>query len=155
MELDLTALPEDVDVLHRMIRDMAAARHSERAEARAEIERLRQMVKTLQRSQFGRRAEGLDPGQLQLGLEDLDSDVARLEAASPDTLVETGDRPARTRAFSLPDHLPREDVAVDTETSTCPCCGGALHFIGETVSEMLDHVPARLRVLRIKRPRYG
>ena len=155
MELDLTALPEDVDVPHRMIRDMAAARHSERAEARAEIERLRQMVKTLQRSQFGRRAEGLDPGQLQLGLEDLDSDVARLEAASPDTLVETGDRPARTRAFSLPDHLPREDVAVDTETSTCPCCGGALHFIGETVSEMLDHVPARLRVLRIKRPRYG
>ncbi len=46
-------------------------------------------------------------------------------------------------------------MAVDTETSTCPCCGGALHFIGETVSEMLDHVPARLRVLRIKRPRYG
>jgi transposase len=27
--------------------------------------------------------------------------------------------------------------------------------IGETVSEMLDHVPARLRVIRICRPRYG
>jgi transposase len=31
----------------------------------------------------------------------------------------------------------------------------ALHAIGETVSEMLDHVPARLRVIRICRPRYG
>jgi transposase len=27
--------------------------------------------------------------------------------------------------------------------------------IGETVSEMLDYVPARLRVLRIRRPKYG
>ena len=74
MELDLAALPEDVDVLHRMIREMAAARESERAETRAEIERLRQMVRTLQRSKFGRRAERLDPGQLQLGLEGLDGD---------------------------------------------------------------------------------
>jgi transposase len=30
-----------------------------------------------------------------------------------------------------------------------------LHVIGETVSEMLDHVPARLRVIRLCRPRYG
>ena len=36
-----------------------------------------------------------------------------------------------------------------------PCCGGALHAIGESVSEMLDFVPARLRVLRIRRPKYG
>src|ERR1700682_5782254 len=35
------------------------------------------------------------------------------------------------------------------------CCGSELHVIGETVSEMLDHVPARLRVVRICRPRYG
>jgi transposase len=35
-----------------------------------------------------------------------------------------------------------------------PGCGGVLHAIGETVSEMLDHVPARLRVIRICR-RYG
>lgn len=30
-----------------------------------------------------------------------------------------------------------------------------MHEIGETVSEMLDYVPARLRVLRIRRPKYG
>jgi hypothetical protein len=32
--------------------------------------------------------------------------------------------------------------------------GSALHAKGETVSEMLDWVPARLRVIRICRPRY-
>ena len=36
----------------------------------------------------------------------------------------------------------------------CLSCGGELHLIGDTVGEMLDHVPARLRVIRIRRPRY-
>jgi NAD(P)-dependent dehydrogenase (short-subunit alcohol dehydrogenase family) len=35
------------------------------------------MIKKLQRSQFGRRAEQLDSDQLQLGLEDLNTDLAR------------------------------------------------------------------------------
>ena len=56
---------------------------------------------------------------------------------------------------SLPDHLPREDVKLDISADACPCCGGAIHKIGEAVSEMLDYVPARLRVLRIRRPKYG
>ncbi len=56
---------------------------------------------------------------------------------------------------SLPAHLPREELRLDLEHQVCPCCGGELHVIGETVSEMLDHVPARLRVIRICRPRYG
>ena len=46
-------------------------------------------------------------------------------------------------------------MRLDLEHQACPCCGGELHVIGETVSEMLDHVPARLRVIRICRPRHG
>src|SRR5207244_5060125 len=64
-------------------------------------------------------------------------------------------RPAASRRQGLPEHLPREDVAIDIDERVCPCCGGALHIISETVSEMLDFVPARLRVLRIRRPKYG
>lgn len=37
----------------------------------------------------------------------------------------------------------------------CPCCGGALHLIGEDVSERLDVVPITFRVLVTRRPRYG
>ena len=55
----------------------------------------------------------------------------------------------------MPAHLPREEMRIDFGQQACPCCGGELHRIGETVSEMLDHVPARLRVIRICRPRYG
>ena len=64
--------------------------------------------------------------------------------------------PARRRNLgALPAHLPRVEVLVDVEDKSCPCCGGALHVIGEDTSEMLDIVPAQLRVKVIRRPRYG
>lgn len=156
MDIDLAALPDDVDTLHRMISDLVSARDDERTEAQAEIDRLRNLVKTLQRLQFGRRSERLDNDQLQLGLEDLDADIARVEAALPEAPGKrsTSERTSGGR-LSLPDHLEREDMRLNIESDVCPCCGDAIHEIGETVSEMLDYVPARLRVLRIRRPRYG
>jgi transposase len=133
-----------------------AERDHERAEAQAEIDRLRNLITVLQRSQFGRRSERLDPDQLHLGLEDLDADVAQAEAALP---ANSGEKvppgPGAKERLSLPDHLEREDATLDVEAEPCPCCGGAIHRIGETVSEMLDYVPARLRVIRVRRPKYG
>jgi transposase len=55
----------------------------------------------------------------------------------------------------LPAHLPRVEMLVDVEDKSCPCCGGTMHPIGEDTSEMLDLVPAQLRVKVIRRPRYG
>jgi len=152
MNIDLAALPDDVETLQRMVRTLAAE-CATLTEAEAEIERLRLIVQKLQRNQFGRRAERLDDDQLHLGFEDLNADIARVEATLPLTTVKTPrSRPDRP---SLPAHLPREDIRLDLKHQACPCCGGQLHVIGETVSEMLDHVPARLRVIRICRPRYG
>jgi transposase len=47
------------------------------------------------------------------------------------------------------------DGILDVEGDECPGCGGRLHPIGEATSEMLDWVPAQLRVVRIRRPKYG
>jgi len=154
MNIDLAALPDDVETLQRLVRALAAERTS-LTEANAEIERLNLIIRKLQRSQFGRRAEQLVDDQLQLGLEDLNTDLARIEASLPLPQAETGTPKTQDQRPSLPAHLTREDVRLDVEHQTCPCCGGTLHLIGETVSEMLDHVPARLRVIRICRPRYG
>ncbi len=153
MRFDLANLPSDIDLLHRLVRDMAAA-----VETRDdEIGRLRRLLKQLQRTQFGRRSERLDPDQLALGIEDLDADVARAEANH--TVPSASDPDPESRAASrrptLPGHLPREDVTLDVESDECPDCGGRLHSIGEATSEMLDWVPAQLRVLRIRRPKYG
>ena len=56
---------------------------------------------------------------------------------------------------ALPAHLPRYEVVIDIESKECPCCGGALHLIGDDRTEMLDLVPAQLRVKVVCRPRYG
>jgi transposase len=155
MDIDLTALPVDVNALHRLVRELAAQLADDDvklATAQAEVEQLRLIIQRLQRHQFGRRSEQLDGDQLALGLEDLDTDLARLEARHPALAAEAI---PEQRQRALPAHLPREDVAIDLDERLCPSCGGALHAIGETISEMLDFVPARLRVLRIRRPKYG
>src|SRR4051812_1115679 len=132
---------------------------SEHEAAQAEIEKLRLLIRQLQRGRFGRRSEKLDPDQLQLGLEDLEQAAAAAEAAQEAAARSSGaPRPPRSRRRNLgalPAHLPRVEVLVDVEDKACPCCGGALHVIGEDTSEMLDVVPAVLRVRVIRRPRYA
>ena len=56
---------------------------------------------------------------------------------------------------SLPAHLPRIEVTVDLDDKACPCCKGQLHRIGEDVSERLDILPVRFRVLVTRRPKYA
>ncbi len=142
MQLDLANLPTDTALLHRLVRDIATAiEHSN-----SEIERLKSIIKQLQRAQFGRRSERLDPDQLALGLEDLDGDLAREEESRPQV-----ERQQSSHRKPLPNHLPRADVRLELDNMTCACCGGALHLIGESVSEMLDWIPAQLRVIRTTR----
>src|SRR3712207_6879442 len=82
---------------------------AERDAAQAEIEKLRLLIRQLQRGQFGRRSEKLDPDQLQLGLEDLEQATAAVEAAQETPAGQDTPRPARTRRRNLgtlPAHLP-------------------------------------------------
>src|SRR3954468_4900077 len=137
-------------------RDTLRAEHDA---AQAEIEKLRLLIRQLQRNRFGRRSEKLDPDQLQLGLEDLEQTLAAAEVTHEEVTARSGTpRPPRVRRRNLgalPAHLPRVEVLVDLEDKSCPCCGGAMHVIGEDTSEMLDVVPAVLRVRVIRRPRYA
>jgi hypothetical protein len=75
MNVDLAALPDDVETLQKLVRSLVIERIS-LSEAKAEIERLNLIIKKLQRNQYGRRAERLDDDQLQLGFEDLNADLA-------------------------------------------------------------------------------
>src|SRR5215217_2257169 len=68
-------------------RDALRAEHDA---AQAEIERLRLLIRQLQRGRFGRRSERLDPDQLQLGLEDLEQTVAAAGAAQEEVASRSG-----------------------------------------------------------------
>jgi transposase len=127
------------------------------AEERAENERLRQIIRAMQRHRFGRRAESLPEDQLLLGIEEAEQVEATGHAAEETEPAVKAERTARRRTNrgALAAHLPRIESVVDIEAHTCPCCSGFLHRIGEDVSERLDVVPSQWRVVVIRRPRYG
>ena len=127
-------------------------------ELQAENEKLWQLIQRLLRHRFGRRSEKLDLDQLQLVLEDAEQSAA--ESAAAKDATEPTERRWRTEMANrnrgaLPAHLPRYEVIIDIDSKQRPCCGGALHVIGEDRSEMLDQVPAQLRVKVVCRPRYA
>jgi transposase len=126
--------------------------------AEAEVDKLQLLIKQLQRALYGRRAERLDPDQLQLSLEDIEQSLETAVAAADQTGAATPTapgRPPRRNRGGLPKHLAREQVVIEPQEQACPCCGGALHVIGEDVAEQLDVVPAHFKVRVIRRPRYG
>ena len=168
MQIDLSTLPDDLSILQQMLRDVVAAAVLERTalqgaaqEREAENDKLRLLIQRLLRHRFGRRSEQLSPDQLQFGLEDLEQTIAESEAAQDGAAQSEEQRQTRRAARprrnhgALPSHLPRDEVVIDVEHEACPCCGGALHAIGELRTEQLDIVPAQLRVRVTRRPRYA
>ncbi len=151
MSFDPTSLPRDPDRLIEIIMDLQQRNAH-----------LQGMVAALKRAVYGPRSEKLrvDGAQLQLGLPDVALSEAPM-AANDDESGQAPERPHPPRAKtarnigSLPKHLPRCEVVIEPESKTCPCCQGAMHVIGEDVSEQLDVIPAILQVKRIRRPRYG
>jgi hypothetical protein len=128
MRIDLDNLPSELALLQHLVRDMAAVvEHRD-----GEIERLMLIIKKLQRAQFGRRSERLDPDQLALGLEVLDGDLARENESRPRVEKQQAERSSHRKP--LPSHLPRDVVRLDIGGAVCACCGGVLHVIGESVS---------------------
>ena len=128
------------------------------AALRAENENLKAVVAALKRALYGARSEKqvTPENQLPLALNDLST--TPLEPAKlpkPANSNRPGQHPAARNIGGLPAHLPRVDITIEPESHACPCCQGKLHRIGEDVSEMLDVVPAILRVKRIHRLRYG
>ena len=116
-------------------RDAAVAA---RDEALSQNDRLRHLLHQLQRMQFGRRSEKLDPDQLGLAFEDVEQAIAASEAADDkQNEAATKSRAATRRANrgALPAHLPRVHVTIEPEDKTCPCCRSPLHVIGEEISD--------------------
>jgi len=87
-----------------------------------------------------------------LRLEDLEaSQPARPQpGAGAAAASAAASKPARRL---LPEHLPRESKTYAPKHESCPDCGGKLRMLGEDVSEILEYVPARFKVIRQVRPK--
>jgi transposase len=171
MSLASADLPSDPDAL----RAFALACQSELAAATAElqaarlavqlrsleIEKLKFQIAKLRRMQFGRSSERVTRQieQLELRLEELETgEVEELSKA----IAEDRPLPIRERTQpkrkKLPDHLPRQEVVHQPEDDgacICPVCRGGMAKLGEDVTEVLDYIPGRFRVIRHVRPKYA
>ncbi len=61
---------------------------------------------------------------------------------------------ARPVRAPLPAHLPRERVVLPSPTA-CPCCGGKLAKLGETITETLESIPRRYKVIQTVREKFS
>ena len=129
-----------------------------RDEALSRNDRLQHLLHQLQRMQFGRRSEKLDPDQFALAFEDVEQAIATSEAADDKQNEERARaRAERRRATrgALPAHLPRVHVTIEPDDKNCPCCRSPMHVIGEETSERLDVIPAQFRAVVTHRPKYA
>ncbi|HEY2977710.1 MAG TPA: IS66 family transposase zinc-finger binding domain-containing protein, partial [Burkholderiaceae bacterium] len=142
--------PHTVDSLLRVVE----AREAEVALLKLMVDKLTLQLLRARRATFGRSSEQFDDPQLALiEGEPLDEVPAPASSAKPDAANDAGiDR-------HLPAHLPREnlvhrpdatDAHRDGADVACGCsaCGGRLRQIGADVSEQLEFVPSRFKVIR-------
>ena len=139
----------------RIERDAAMA---ERDQALSRNQRLAHLLRQLQRMQFGRRSEKLDPDQLALAFEDVEQALATIEADNDKkdlTAAKARADKRRANRGALPAGLPRIHVTMTPEDTLCPCCHSPMHVIGEDTAERLDVIPAQFRVVVTHRPKYA
>src|SRR5260370_33168904 len=166
----IDSLPTDLAAAHAMIlaqreavlvAEAKAAAAESVAKSRAlEIEQLKYQIAKLKHEQYGQSSErGAVLEQLELKLSELEEDASEAEAAAQlaaeraKVKVKSFERrkPARR---PLPADLPRERI-VYPPPSACPCCGGALHKLGEDVTETLEMIPRQWKVIQHVREKFS
>jgi transposase len=155
---DLDALdPHALKVLILSQHEQLLSKDEQLASRDTEIEHLKLLIAKLRRMQFGRKSEKLDRQieQLELRLDELQATQAENTAAShtPAGVAPVASVAAKPARKPLPEHLPREVWKYLPRQAACPDCGGKLNFLGEDISEILEYVPARFKVIRQVRPK--
>jgi transposase len=147
MDIDIEHLPEDVDQLRQLVINQAG-----------ELRFLREQFNLLMHQRFAASSEKYRyPGQHEL-FDEVETSAGDVSDSDddPDELVIDVAPHARKKPGRkpLPADLPRIEVIHDLgeDEKFCSEDGHALHRIGEEVSEQLEIIPARVRV--IKRIRY-
>ena len=174
--LDLSSLPTDVrEVLlaqqaiirtEREAREQESAAHAAMREAQAKLEdqnaelsaynaRLEYLVKEFHQALYAKRSEKLNPDQLDLLFEELETAIAQTRAEAETRDPPNRRDPAQRNIGRLPEHLPQIERVIAPASTLCPCGCGEMAKIGEDRTKRLDIIPAQFRVIVTVRPKYA
>ena len=153
----------DVDALKTALvasEARAAAAEAKASDAEAQVAALTLMIEKLRRALYGSRSERKERllHQLELTLDELTASATEDELASGKAAAKTTEvkgfvrrKPSRK---PFPEHLPRERVVVPGPTA-CACCGSErLSKIGEDITETLEVIPRRWKVIQTVREKF-
>lgn len=149
-------LPDDINALKVLVRQLQEEKDTQEQRFKAEIERLHEEFRLLLAKRFGPSSEK-NPAQ-QLGLfNEAEAAVEQAEAPETETVSVPSHERKKPGRKPLPDSIERVEVLHDLpeEEKVCPHDGTRLERIGEEISEQLDIIPARVQVLRHVRPKYA
>lgn len=157
MDATLTTLPNDIDMLHALVREQQATIDHLHRENTGLSHRLDLALRRI----YGRSSEKIDAKQLLLfgqAMQQAAQAMAGLTAhqdqtASPATTPQHKGHGRRPLPADLPRH--RLEHPIDPHELTCPCCDQPRVRIGEEVSEQLDYTPASLFVIQHVRPKFA
>ncbi|EIZ78008.1 Transposase [Novosphingobium sp. Rr 2-17] len=155
-------LPEDPALLKVMIADLQAENAKLTAAVRAHdlvVQALRLRIAKLKKQAFGKSSEKIEREieQLELALEDILVAAAQTVVLTSDVkedeeLAAPASARGKARRPRVAPDTPRERNELDPG-SACPDCGGELRLVGEDVSEILEMITARLKVIEVARPK--
>lgn len=119
---------------------------------------IEERLRLLLHKQFGASSEKVSPDQQDL-FNEAEQDQPETEGeeeTESEVIVPEHTRKKRGRK-PLPKHLPRvrEEHDLAEDEKQCSCCGGELHRVGEDITEQLDIIPAKIRVIENVRFKYG
>ena len=139
---------------------VAASARAELSANEALIAHLELRIEKLKRELYGQRSERTARliEQLELELEELVTTASEDELAAGTAAAKTQTVRAFTRKRPVrkpwPDDIERERVVIEAPTS-CACCGGSrLAKLGEDVTETLEEIPRRFKLIETVREKF-
>jgi len=162
MSITASSLPDDPAALKVMILQLQATLRAHDLL----VQSLRMRIARLKRQAFGRGSEKIarEIEQREFALESLQ--VAQAEVAPPPEPESVGTAPVMPELAAsdeAPEKAPRRRPRVSPDTprerreldpgEICPDCGGTLRLVGEDVSQILDMITARLKLIEVARPK--
>ena len=138
----------------------AANAQAKLSQTEALIAHLELRIEKLKRELYGQRSERTARliEQLELELEDLVTTASEDELAAQAAAARAQSVRAFTRKRPVrkpwPDDIERERVVIEAPT-TCACCGGSrLAKLGEDVTETLEEIPRRFKLIETVREKF-
>jgi transposase len=157
MQMALKTLPDNPRQLKEMLlseRTLSAQKDDEIVRLKQQYQHMLEQFRLSQQRQFGQSSES---SSNQTELFDEAEQTLEMSTDNPPEKAATGEIRRAPKRQPLPADLPREVIVHDIPDSekSCTDCGHDLHRMGEDKNELLEFIPASVKVIEHQRLKYS